>query len=47
MRVEAVLSVVANQKRRRLGIDEPQVHDTEDAIMTAVEAIRLLIKKDK
>lgn len=47
VRVGTVLSVVANQERRRLGMDDPQVHDTEDAIMTAIEAIRLLIKKDK
>jgi len=46
VRVGAVLSVVANQERRRLGMDDPQVHDTEDAIKTAVEAIRLLIRED-
>ncbi len=47
VRVGAVLSVVANQERRRLGLDDPQVHDTEDAIKAAVEAIRILIKEDK
>ncbi len=46
VRVGAVLSVVANQERRRLGLDDPQVHDTEDAILAAIEAIRLLIKED-
>ncbi len=47
VRVGAVLSVVANQERRKLGLDDPQVHDTEDAIKAAVEAIRILIKEDK
>lgn len=46
VRVGAVLSVVANQERRRLGLDDPQVHDTEDAILAAIEAIRMLIKED-
>lgn len=47
VRVGAVLNVVANQERRKLGLDDPQVHDTEDAIKTAIEAIRILIKEDK
>lgn len=47
VRVGAILSVVANQERRKLGLEDPQVHDTEDAIKTAIEAIRLLIKEDK
>ncbi|MGD9569022.1 MAG: uridine phosphorylase [Sedimentibacter sp.] len=47
VRAGAVLSVVANQERRRLGLDDPQVHDTEDAIKAAVEAIRIMIKEDK
>mgnify|MGYP000932864643 CR=1 FL=1 len=47
VRVGAILSVVANQERRKLGLDDPQVHDTEDAIKAAVEAIRILIKEDK
>jgi len=46
VRVGAILSVVANQERRKLGLDDPMVHDTEDAIKTAVEAIRILIKED-
>ncbi|MPN09528.1 Uridine phosphorylase [bioreactor metagenome] len=46
VRVGAILSVVANQERRRLGLDDPQVHDTEDAIRAAVEAIKILIKAD-
>lgn len=47
VRTGAILSVVANQERRRLGLEDPQVHDTEDAIKAAVESIRILIKEDK
>lgn len=46
VRVGAILSVVANQERRKQGLDDPQVHDTEDAIKAAVEAIRIMIKED-
>ena len=46
VRVGTILSVVANQERRKTGLDDPQVHDTEDAIKAAVEAIRILIKQD-
>ncbi len=47
VRVGAILNVVANQERRKLGLDDPQEHDTEAAIVTAIEAIRNLIKEDK
>lgn len=43
VRVGACFLVVANQEREKLGLPNPQVHDTELAIRTAVEAIRLLI----
>ena len=46
VRVGACFLVVANQERAKKGLPNPQVHDTEDAIRTAVEAIRILIKKD-
>lgn len=46
VRVGAILNVVANQERRKLGLDDPQEHDTEAAIVTAIEAIRNLIKED-
>ena len=39
--------VVANQERAKKGLPNGQVHDTEKAIVTAVEAIRELIKADK
>lgn len=45
-RAGAVFSVVWNQERARLGMSNPECHDTSDAIKTAVEAIRILIKKD-
>lgn len=39
--------VVANQERAKKGLPNAQVHDTETAIVTAVEAIRELIKQDQ
>lgn len=47
VRVGTILSVVANQERRKLGMDDPQEHDTESAIVTAIQAIRNLIKENK
>ena len=47
VRVGSVLLVVANQERAKKGLPNAQVHDTEIAISTAVEAIRTLIKEDK
>lgn len=46
-RAGAVFLVVANQEREKLGLENPIVHNTELAIQTAVEAVRLLIQKDK
>ena len=39
--------VVGNQERAKAGLENPIVHDTEAAIASAVEAIRIMIKKDK
>lgn len=47
VRVGSCFLVVANQEREKLGLPNPQVHDTEAAILTAVEALRLLIAQDK
>jgi hypothetical protein len=47
VRAGSVFLVVANQERRRLGLDDPQEHDTEAAILTAIEALRILIKSEK
>ena len=47
VRAGSVFSIVWNQERERLGLDNPEVHDTTDAIKTAVEATRMLIEKEK
>ena len=46
VRVGSCFLVVANQERAKKGLPNAQVHDTEAAILTAVGAIRKLIKKD-
>ena len=46
VRSGCVLNVVWNQEREKAGMDNPHSHDTSLAIKTAVEAVRLLIKKD-
>ncbi|CEM62322.1 uridine phosphorylase [Treponema phagedenis] len=47
VRTGAVLLVVGNQVRREKGLEDTQVHDTEAAIKTAIEAVKILIKSDK
>ena len=47
VRMGTVLMAIANQEREAAGLDNPQVHDTNSAITTAVEAIRLLIRNDR
>lgn len=47
VRVGSCFLVVANQERAKKGLPNEQVHDTETAIVTAVEAIRELILKEK
>lgn len=47
VRVGSVLLVLANQERAKAGLPNPQAHDTDQAIHTAVEAIRTLIASDK
>jgi uridine phosphorylase len=42
-RAGCVLNVVWNQEREKAVMSNPQSHDTEAAIKTAVEAVRLLI----
>ena len=39
--------VVGNQEREALGMDNPKLHDTTNAIKVAIEGIRELIKLDK
>ena len=43
VRVGSCFLVVANQERAKKGLPNPQAHDTELAIKTAVEALRSLI----
>ena len=42
VRIGSVFLVVANQEREKLQLDNPVVHDTEAAIITAVEAVRMM-----
>ena len=46
VRVGTVLLAIANQERAKAGLDNEQAHDTEQAIETAIEAIRILIRQD-
>lgn len=43
----SIFLVVANQERALKGLENKQVHDTEKAIKTAVEALKILIENDK
>ncbi len=43
VKVGSIFLVVANQEREKLGLENPVVHDTDSAIKTAIEAIRLMI----
>ena len=47
VRVGSCFLVVANQERAKKGLPNKQAHDTECAISVAVEALRILIQKDK
>lgn len=47
VRVGSCFLVVANQERAKAGLPNPQVHDTELAITTAVDALRILIAEDR
>jgi len=42
VKVGSVFLAVANQERDELNLDNPVVHDTESAIKTAIEAIKIL-----
>lgn len=43
VKVGSIFLVVANQEREKQGLDNPVVHDTDSAIRTAIEAIKILI----
>lgn len=47
VKISTVLLVVANQERKKAGLDNPQVHETEAAIETAVEALRIMIHNSR
>ena len=47
VRCGTVLLAVANQERAKAGLPNPQVHDTDPAIRTAIEAIRIMIRQEK
>lgn len=47
VRMGACFLVLANQEREKAGLPNPQVHDTDQAVRMAVEALRILIRKDK
>lgn len=42
VRVGTVLLTVANQERAKAGLSNEQVHDTDEAIRCAIEAVRIL-----
>ncbi|OON87636.1 uridine phosphorylase [Oribacterium sp. C9] len=46
VRVGSVLFIMSNQERVKQGLSNEIEHDTDKAIKTAIEAIKLLIKQD-
>lgn len=46
VRCGSIFLVVANQEREKRGLENPMVHDTDGAIKTAIEAIKLLISEE-
>lgn len=46
-RAGTILTSVWNQERANRGLSNPEVHDNTAAIKTAVEALKILIAKDK
>lgn len=47
VRVGSLLTVFANQTRRAMGLDDPQCLDTGAAVQAVVDAVRILIHKDR
>ena len=45
-RAGAVFHVIWNQERAAAGLDNPQVFDTDRAVRTAIEALKILIRRD-
>jgi uridine phosphorylase len=46
-RAGCILNVVWNQEREKAGMSNPHCHNTEDAIRTAVDAVRILIERSQ
>ena len=46
VRVGSVFLTVANQEREKIGLENPVVHDTDNAIKPSIEALKLLIGKN-
>ena len=46
-RAGCILNVCWNQERKKLGLPDPEQHNTALACQAAVEAVRLLIQQDK
>ena len=46
VRTGTVLLTMANQTRQALGLPNPIVHDTDSAIRAAVEAVKILARRD-
>lgn len=47
VRCGANFLVVGNQERKKIGLDNPIVHETENAIKVGVEALKYIIEEDK
>ena len=47
VRCGSCFHVIWNQERQAAGLDQAEDHDTDAAVRVAVEALRLLIRKDK
>lgn len=47
VRTGSIMTVFANQTRRALGMEDKQSYDTGPAVKIAVEAVRILIKRDE
>lgn len=47
VRVGSVLLALANQEREKAGLENIQCYDTDKVITTAVNAVKILIEKDK
>ena len=47
VKVGSVFLTVANQEREKQKLENPVVHDTDKAIKTAIEAIKILISENK